>query len=246
MTPPLATIPIPGIPTLLEFAATEALASIVTNEVFSWWSRRNQRGDYYQLAAARAKLTGRPLIVIGDPDSHVTRGEVGYGDLCVDLTGCPLAPLGVKADITVPGSIRKRDGTPVADDSAVVVIFCVLEYVPDIDAAWREVMRVAGNFSNVFVVYVDPMCLTAYFYPGAKHVIRAAPPTAPTLEYSNVQVWTPKPIAKALTVTAPKPAAPAAPSKDGPPVVTTGAYFSVRARPKLFGSVPVAAWRRAA
>lgn len=238
MTTPLATIPIPAVPTLIEFALTEAAASVVTNEVFAWWSRRNQRGDYYQLASARAKLTGRPLIVIGDPDAHVTRGEVGYGELCVDLTGCPLAPAGVKADITQPGSIRKRDGTPVADDSAVVVIFCVLEYVDNIDAAWKEVMRVAGNFSNVFVVYVEQMTLTAWLYPGALHVITAAPPTAPTLEYKNVRSYTPPaplvPIFKAKVAESKK-----------VPTVTTGAYFSVARKP-LVRREPPAAWRRAA
>lgn len=233
------SIPLPTVSTLFEFALTEALASMVTNEVFSWWSRRNTRGDYYQLASARAKLTGRPLIVIGDPDAHVTRGEVGYGELCVDLTGCPLAPNGVKADITQPGSIRRRDGTPIADDSAVVVIFCVLEYVGNIQAAWTEVMRVAGNFSNVFVVYVDQMTLSAWFYPGALWVITGAPPTNPTLEYKPARTWTPRaPVVPMFG--AKKPAA----SPVGPPVVTSGAYFP--ARRSIFTRIAPAAWKVAA
>lgn len=229
----LAAIPIPSVSTLFEFALTEAAASICTNEVFAWWTRRNQRGDAYQLAMARARDTKRPLIVIGDPDAHVTRGEVGYGDMCVDLTGCPIAPKGIKADITKPGAI------PMENDSAVVVIFCVLEYVSDIDAAWAEVLRVAGSNWNVFVVYVDQMTLTAWFYPGVKYVITSAPPTAASLEYKLAQSWTPKPPVVSVFAKAAKPAALPAPAPAPAPPAVTGWR-------RLVSHQAPAAWRRAA
>lgn len=49
--------------------------------------------------------------------------------------------------------------TTAADNSSVVFVSCVLEYVTDIDAALREISRIAGSADNVFVRHrpaVDP------------------------------------------------------------------------------------------
>lgn len=127
--------------------------------------RWNARKVGYIAAAKRAGELGRPLVVIGDPDAGAhTRlmRAYGCGDLCVDLRGCPQCLAVQPADITkgpVPG---------VADDSAVVFVSCVLEYVSDVKAAVAEILRMAGDRSNVFVVLVQPWTFTAWLYPGAR------------------------------------------------------------------------------
>jgi hypothetical protein len=83
----------------------------------------------------------------------------GCGDLCIDLQGCPLCQVMQAADLTagpVPG---------VADDSAVVFVSCVLEYVSEPEAALRELQRMAGSPDNLFLVLVEPWSLTAALYP---------------------------------------------------------------------------------
>jgi len=64
--------------------------------------------------------------------------------------------------------ITKGPIPDVADNSAVVFVSCVLEYVTDIKAALREISRIAGSADNVFVVTVQPWTLTARLYPGAR------------------------------------------------------------------------------
>jgi hypothetical protein len=119
----------------------------------------------FEAAARRASALGRPLVVVGDPDAGAhTRLVRAYecGDLCIDLRGCPRCQVMQAADITtgpVPG---------IADDSAVVFVSCVLEYVADPASAATELRRMAGSPENLFVVFVDPWSLTASLYPGAR------------------------------------------------------------------------------
>jgi len=126
--------------------------------------RFRERTVAFRSAMERAVATNRRLVVIGDPDAGFhTRfmRAYGCGDVCVDLNGCPKCPVTVVADLTagpIPG---------VDDDSAVVFLSCVLEYVPDIEAALAEVSRIAGSPENAFIVTVQPWTLTARLYPGA-------------------------------------------------------------------------------
>ncbi len=155
-------------------------AILLLRECMMWARRYQRRTDYYELARHRAEDLGRPLVVIGDPNAHVTREAYGYGDLCIDLNGCPTAP-GAKqlqADVSLPGSI------PMKDDSAVVFVSCVLEYVPQIESAWEEILRVAGSPQNTFIVHVEPGSFAAYLYPGAWWIISTAPPLAPRPLYT--------------------------------------------------------------
>jgi SAM-dependent methyltransferase len=110
----------------------------------------------YAEAAAKARQLGKPLLVIGAPDGGVTAGY-GCGDVTIDLqeSSCPVS---IKADITKT--------LPFDDNSAVVFVSCVLEYVNDAEAAMRELRRVAGP--NLYMVRVEPWTLTAYLYPGAQ------------------------------------------------------------------------------
>ena len=121
----------------------------------------------FEAAARRASALGRPLVVVGDPDAGAhTRLVRAYdcGDLCIDLQGCPRCQVMQAADLTagpVPG---------VADDSAIVFVSCVLEYVAD-PAAAAELRRMAGSPENLFIVFVEPWSLTASLYPGARWAV---------------------------------------------------------------------------
>lgn len=126
----------------------------------AWWvRRRNKRTTIYAQAVAFAQSIDRPLVVIGAPDSGPTCGY-GCGDIVVDLaeSSCPNS---IVADVT------KR--IPIADDSCVVFVSCVLEYVNDADAAVQEIERISGGY--VFWVGVEPWTLTAYLYPGAQRTL---------------------------------------------------------------------------
>ncbi|MCY1004432.1 hypothetical protein OV079_02380 [Nannocystis pusilla] len=127
--------------------------------------RGRERTAAFQSAVERAAALGRRLVVIGDPDAGLhTRlmRAYGCGDVCIDMNGCPKCPVTLVADIT------KGPIADIADDSAVVFVSCVLEYVSDLNAALREVSRMAGSPDNVFVVTVQPWTLTARLYPGAR------------------------------------------------------------------------------
>lgn len=127
--------------------------------------RFRERRAAFEAAVERASALDRRLVVIGDPDAGLhTRlmRAYGCGDVCVDTNGCPKCPMTIVADIT------KGPIPDLADDSAVVFVSCVLEYVTDLDAALREIARIAGSADNVFVVTVQPWTLTARLYPGAR------------------------------------------------------------------------------
>ena len=137
-------------------AAVEGAAALIRHRERTW---------AFEAASDRAAALGRRLVVIGDPDAGFhTRlmRAYGCGDVCVDLNGCPKCPVTVVADITA-GPVAD-----VADDSAVVFVSCVLEYVADLQPALLELSRMAGSPDNVFIVGVQPWTLTARLYPGAR------------------------------------------------------------------------------
>lgn len=142
-----------------------AFGGVLLTEGGAALHRFEARRRLFAAAARRAYELGRPLVVIGDPDAGAHTRLVrayGCGDLCLDLQGCPMCQVMQAADLTagpVPG---------VADDSAVVFVSCVLEYVSDPEAAFREVQRMAGSRENVFIVFVESWTLTAALYPGAR------------------------------------------------------------------------------
>ena len=142
-----------------------ALGSTLLTEGGAALHRFETRRRLFEAAARRAYELGRPLVVVGDPDAGAHTRLVrayGCGDLCLDLEGCPMCQVMQAADLTagpVPG---------VADDSAVVFVSCVLEYVSDPEAALHELQRMAGSAENLFIVFVDSWSLTAALYPGAR------------------------------------------------------------------------------
>ncbi|MCY1062153.1 methyltransferase domain-containing protein [Nannocystis sp. SCPEA4] len=143
--------------------------------------RFNARSSLFAAAVARAQALGRPLVVVGDPDAgmHTRLARAyGCGDVCVDLGGCPLCPVAIAADITKP--------LPFADNSVVVFVACVFEYVDNVEAAYAELLRVAGSPDNLFVVNVQPWTLTAHLYPGANWAGQAF---AGRIAYAPVPTW---------------------------------------------------------
>lgn len=139
----------------------KALKWVALWEAF-WWARRaNLRSATYKAARQRANELGRPLIVVGAPDGGVTAGYP-CGDVTIDMapSKCPGA---LQLDITEP--------LPFMDDSYVVVVMCVLEYVDDVEAAIAELTRISGG--NLYVVRVEPWTLTSIFYPGARRTLPA-------------------------------------------------------------------------
>lgn len=126
-----------------------------------WWAyRRGKRSAVYGQAADAARVLGRPLMVIGAPDSGPTCGY-GCGDVTVDLapSTCPLA---IQADIT-------QQTLPFGDNSVVCFVSCVLEYVSDAHAALREITRVSGGYA--YFVGVEPWTLAGQVFPGAKRTL---------------------------------------------------------------------------
>ena len=149
----------------LETLARLALGGVLLAEGGIALRRFERRRRAFAAAARRAAELGRPLVVVGDPDAGAhTRLMRAYdcGDLCIDLHGCPMCRVMQAADLTagpVPG---------IANDSAVVFVSCVLEYVSDPEAALHELQRMAGSAENLFIVFVDSWSLTAALYPGAR------------------------------------------------------------------------------
>lgn len=140
-------------------------------EGIGYANRFLSRGHIYKLANERAKQIHRPIVVIGAPGAAT--GGYPCGDLCVDLDGCERCgspPIDAKH-------------IPVKDDSVVVFVSCTLGLIPDIRAAWKEILRIAGSVDNVFVVDIQEWTLTASAYPGTKWIIESAPPFANDITY---------------------------------------------------------------
>lgn len=149
-------------------AARAALAALAAAEGAAAMARYESRREQFALASAAARASGSRLVVVGDPNGGAhTRivAAYGCGDVCVDLSACPACPTGVGVDLT-------RDRVPgVGDGEAVVFVSCTLEYVSDYGAAWREVLRMAGDPSRVYMATVQPLTATAALYPGARRTL---------------------------------------------------------------------------
>ena len=140
------------IPVLIGLAAWE----------MAWWARRVlQRESLYDAAQADARARGVPLLVVGAPDAGATPGP-GCGDLSVDLQPST-CPRHLQQDLA--------RGLPLRDQSVVVFVSCVLEYVDDYEACMRELTRVSA--SRLYIVRVEPWTFAAYLYPGAKRTLQA-------------------------------------------------------------------------
>ena len=152
--------------------------------------RKNRRIQIYNLAQNKAKETGKRLFVIGDPKNDNTsidgKADYGCGDICLDkTTGCDICPQGVKADI--------GDYLPnLPDNSYVIFVSCVLEYVDDFEEVKKELFRVSGG--DLFVVNLEPYTLKTTFFPNLgygdkfkrKRIIYNAPPYGKEIKYKEL------------------------------------------------------------
>lgn len=157
---------------VLPLVARSVLAGIVALEGATTLRRLQLRARAYQRAVARSRSLGLPLVVIGCPDTGVaTRVSpvYGCGDLTVDLAACRSCPRAVQLDLST-------QHIPLADHSAVVFESCVLEYVPDAQAAWAEIVRIARSPVDIFTARVEPHSIAAAWYPGARWMIRHGDP----------------------------------------------------------------------
>jgi hypothetical protein len=146
------------------FVGREAFTALVR--------RRRDRRVGYAAAVERARESGAPLLVVGDPDSgfitkHFGR-DYGCGDVCTDIVGCSGCPVQIKAPLETALAAMPRA-------SHVIYVSCTLEYVTDLPHVISELERVAIP-GGLYVVRVDPTHLsTWYLYPGAKWVLHDAP-----------------------------------------------------------------------
>lgn len=154
--------------------------SVVLYELGMALKRHEDRKSMFARAQERARATGKPLMVIGDPFNGTWSRWVGQsygcGDVCVDLTGCPDCS---KETTRVAGDISEVI-LSVPDNSFVVFVSCVLEYVDaDLDDLHLELQRVSGG--DLFIVTVSPYTLTSILYHWIgesvpRHRIYGAPP----------------------------------------------------------------------
>jgi hypothetical protein len=148
-------------------SARTALACLAVIEGAAAVRRHTRRSEQFAAAKAHARRVGKPLVVIGDPDAGLhTRlyRAYGCGDLCVDLANCPKCSRSAAVDLC-----RRR--MPLPNNSAIVFVGCTLEYVAEMEPAWQELRRVSGGPHQIYIATVQPWCLTAWLYPGARRVV---------------------------------------------------------------------------
>ncbi len=127
--------------------------------------RKVKRRRMFARAQRRAWQTGKKLMVVGDPangfSNVMTGADYGYGDCCIDLTGCPGAPDGCEA---LKG--RLEDLLPyLPTDAYVLFASCTFEYMDEFNAdIVDELDRVSGG--DIYVVTVEPWSLMSRVYPG--------------------------------------------------------------------------------
>jgi hypothetical protein len=92
-------------------------------------------------------------MVIGSPVSGGVSGQIssqlhlyGCGDVCVDMNGCETCTNGI--------TTRIEDFLPTLENNSYVIfISVVLEYVDDLPAVIKDLERVSGG--DLFVVYIN-------------------------------------------------------------------------------------------
>ncbi len=149
--------------------------------------RRMMRRALFRAAIERAKATNKPLLVVGDPDAglvtrHIGR-DYGCGVECTDLIGCGSCERSLEGDLV---EVLENFN----DNARVIFVSCVLEYVPSLEDAERELGRVSGG--DLFVAHVGAWSPAAWVYPGARRRIHKAPPHSARIEATELP-WSKNP-----------------------------------------------------
>lgn len=168
--------------------ALYGLGFIATREAYTAFvGRRQVRAREYAVAQAHARAIGAPLLVLGDPDTgFITRHfgrDYGCGDVCTDVSGCPACPSRLQG--------RAEDVLPLLPSrSHVIFVSLTLEYVDDLPRVIAELERIAVDRTAIHVVAIEPGSSTFFLYPGAKWVVRSAPPkTWSFRRYGTGEAW---------------------------------------------------------
>ncbi len=139
------------------------LGGVAVAETAATWTRWEQRRRLFLAADARARQLGRPLLVVlPRKEGWFNRSMrlYEYGARYPDIFSRRNSPV-IFAD-----SLAR--GVAVQSDSAVLYVACVLEYVTDLRRSMDEILRLAGEPENIYIVTVQPWTLTAALHPAAR------------------------------------------------------------------------------
>ena len=140
------------------------LSGVAVAETAATWTRWEQRRRLFQAADARARQLGRPLLVVlPRNEGWLSRSMrlFEYGSRYPDIFRERDAPV-IVADTLARGVAA------LGDDSAVLYVACVLEYVTDLRRSMDEILRIAGEPENIYLVTVQPWTLTAALHQAAR------------------------------------------------------------------------------
>lgn len=143
---------------------------------------RDERRQTFEQAARRAELTGKQLIVLGDPEGSLSARVLGRawqcGAICIDPKGC--SQCGGPGERSIQGQpldVLRTMGTA----SAVIFDAGLFAKSDEPQALAQEMRRVSGG--DVFMHDVSRFSLTAVFEPGRRRIMQKLPPTSPTIEW---------------------------------------------------------------
>jgi hypothetical protein len=165
---------------------------IYYSDIYYLYARMYKRTEYYNLAKNRTKETNRPLIVVGNPNSGPTNKIIGRlydcGDYTIDINGSE-CPNTLKGDL-----VEQLKKFP--NNCCVIYISYVLEYIDNIDEAVKEIYRVAGDSSNIFIVHAQNNSKisrvkysSGYTDPHSRYVIDTAPPEYDKITFHKIKEY---------------------------------------------------------
>jgi len=156
--------------------------------------RRRRQAELFQMAKARAAETGKPLVVIGDPDAGLLVRVLGRtyecGSTCIDTFGCPAC------NQQIAGNLEEILPSLVTN-SAVVFVGHGFERVRDPALVAQHLDRISGG--DLFIAHLESASLAAWFTPGHRQRVFFAPPRAPELVYKPLP-WSAEPRREGLHV----------------------------------------------
>lgn len=169
----------------LKTAATWGALGVLSWEIYlAFVVRRQNRRDTFNAALNRQNETGKPLLVLGDPDKWVNRvvgRDYDCGNYCVDPGGC------VGCEEFSPKSFAQYL-PDLGDDSVVVFVGRGLEQVDDLPAVLEQLYRVSGG--DVFVANAGGVPSLARL--AGRWRLLKAPPRDAHVEYREA-FWQPGP-----------------------------------------------------
>jgi len=135
---------------------------IICVELICAFYRDYRRKSMYEQALTRAKMTNKPLLVIGSPSNGFWSSTIhiayGCGDVCLDLLDCTPCMNSIQGDVL--DKLRNMQ-----TNQYVIFESCVLEYVTNNThrhMAQQEIERVSGG--DTFQVRIQPILVPMSLY----------------------------------------------------------------------------------